>query len=102
FHSYLDRIVARPSHPSDLEHLLELRQIARTVAGNMSHILETNAANFGIIQARFDGHDMTGAQDIIPGRAQSRSFVDLQAQPVARAMEETLHAAVALAGLVPL
>ena len=52
------------SHGSHFEQFFELRQVTRAVAGDVRDVLEANAANFRIIQARFDRHDLAGAQKV--------------------------------------
>src|SRR5439155_6393086 len=51
---------------------------------------------------RFNGYDLSGFE--LPARvlAHARTFMNLQPEPMSRAVEKSLHAAVLAAGFVPL
>src|SRR6266496_4449625 len=52
------KIETRLSH---LKDLFELRQVPWAVAGDVSHVFQTDPAQFRIIKPRLDRHDMSGA-----------------------------------------
>src|SRR5450759_5129489 len=88
--------------PSHFQHLLKPCQIPRAVVRDERHVFEPHAAEFGIIKSRLDRHDLTGLEFAGGSRTHARGFVNFQTQTVTRAVKKSLHAAIALAGLVTL
>src|SRR5271170_1579249 len=75
---------------SNFKCLREPCQIARAIRLNNSNVLQTNAANTCVIQAWLDGDDLPGSQNF-GGGTDTWPLVNLQAEPVACPMEESLH-----------
>src|SRR5205814_1091481 len=85
---------------SEFEDFFELSEVACVAVGDEGHVLNADAADFRIIQSRLDRDDLPGSEHAARGRADAWRFVDFQAEAVAGAMEESLHATFAAAGLI--
>src|SRR5512146_289318 len=81
------------------ECLGEVRQIAAAVARHEDHIFNANGAKAGIVEARLDGNDMSLLQQRTRA-TDTRRFMDIQPDPMARPMEIPLHPSVDQTGLV--
>ena len=68
-----------------------------SVFGDDGEVFDAYGASAGIIQAGFNGDDVSGAE-VFRGFANARGFVDFKAQAVPGAVEEPLHSAVYVAG----
>ena len=78
------------------------RQVFEAVFGDDGEVFDAsrkpqNGAPARVVEARFNGDDVSGAEGL-RGFADAGGFVDFEAQAVARAVEEALHAAVYVAG----
>ena len=58
------------------------------VARDDDHILNAYSAPAGQVDARFDGHDHSGFENIFRLRREPRGFVNLQADAVSEAVTE--------------
>ena len=87
-------------HDSNLQHLLEVRQVARTGPGDKGNVLKAHPADLRVVKARLHRDDLAGLQIASRVWPHTRGLVDLQAQPVAGAVEKALHATFAPAGPV--
>ena len=65
--------------------------------GDDDEVFDADGAPAGIVEAGFDGDDVAGPEGDV-GFADSGGFVDFQADAVAGAVEEALHAAVDFSG----
>ena len=87
-----------PAHPdSDSKKFRIGGQVFESVFCDDGEVFDAYGASTGIIEARFNGDDVSGAE-VPRGFANARGFVDFKAQAVAGAVEESLHAAVYVAG----
>src|SRR5205823_5110623 len=77
------------------------REIATAVGGDHEHVLETDAADRGVIDPRFDGHDLPGDQRLDAALRDLRHFVDLEAHAMARPVDEAAGRAVIRILLLP-
>lgn len=81
----------------NLKLLLELGQISRCLAGDENDVFESDASDLGVIEAGFDGDDVTGPEGVVGAPVEAGGFMDFEADAVAGAMEESLHVSVAAA-----
>src|SRR5512143_2703298 len=79
--------------PSDLELLRDAGEAARAGRRHERHVLDPHPAEAEVVEARLHGHHVASPQDGRP-LADRGCLVDLQADAVARAVEEALHAPV--------
>lgn len=84
--------------PSDFEVFLELGEIPGSVPGDQGEIFEADAADFGVVEAGFDGDHVAGGEAVGGGGAEAGAFVDFEADAVAGAVEEAAHAALFTGG----
>src|SRR5712675_2599749 len=79
--------------PSDLEHFLEVGQIARAIARDECHVLETHAAEIRIIKPGLDSDHVARLQGTARILADARSFMNFEPHSMADAMKKSLHPA---------
>ena len=79
-----------------LEGFFEFGKVFGTITGDEGHVFETNSTETGIIKTRLDRDNVAGRKFLLRIGADARRFVNLHADPVAGAMEESLHAAFVL------
>src|SRR6185503_13478284 len=79
--------------------LRELREVAAAGLRDEHHVLDADAADAEVVEARLDRHHRAGLEEAVT-RAHRRGFVDVEPDAVARAVEEADHLAVARLGLV--
>ena len=72
-------------------------QIAIALCSDDHDVFEPDAADAEIVKSRLDGDDMAGAQDRV-NRRDARRLVNVQAETMAGAVKEALHAAVDFTG----
>src|SRR5207247_9056473 len=84
----------------NLGTLGEVRQVAASVVRATAHVLDPCGADVRVIEAALYG-DHVPRLEAGPGLADPGHLMDVDPDPVARAVEEPLHASVDQAGLVP-
>src|SRR5207247_2740715 len=84
----------------NLGTLGEVRQVAAAVVRDQHHVLDPGGADVRVIEAGLYG-DHVPRLEAGPGLADPGHLMGVDPDPVARAVEEPLHASVEEAGLVP-
>src|SRR5207247_9067363 len=84
----------------NLGTLGEVRQVAAAVVRDQHHVLDPGGADVRVIEAGLYG-DHVPRLEAGPGLADPGHLMDVDPDPVARAVEEPLHASVAQVCLVP-
>src|SRR5918998_5525370 len=83
----------------DYESLREAGQVAATVLRDEDEVLYADAAKFWVVDAGLDGDDVAG-DELVVGEGDAGGFVDLQPDPVPRAVEEALRKRLAFGPVV--
>src|SRR5918995_3104098 len=74
----------------DHESFRETGQVAAPIFRDDDEILYADAADFRVVDAGLDGDDVAGDEPVL-GEGDARGLVDLQPDPVPRAVEEALR-----------
>src|ERR1043166_9091671 len=85
---------------SNFQKFFKLREVARAVAGDECHVLQSDSTQFGVIKPRLDCHHVAGTQRVLGMRRETRGFMDFQTDAMARAVKKSLHTPFGAAGFV--
>src|SRR5918994_723411 len=74
----------------DPKLLRELRQVAAAFFGDDYEVFYADAAHFRVVDARLDGDNVTG-DELLVGQRDAGGLVDLQSNPMTRAVKKALR-----------